>query len=105
MKLNKLYSTIESSYLKGKYNKISFKKKRGFDKFFSSGKKEVEIKDIQNEIEKYILYLWSIENNKTKNISVLKHIYEIENIGDISFLKKVTFNSLLKFISPQTEVI
>lgn len=100
-KLNKLYDRIYFNYVDGNYKKTILKKK-GFDKFFFINKKE-NINDLQNETEKYICYLWSKEHNIENND--FKHIYEIEDIGDTSFLKRVTFNQLLKFISPQTEII
>lgn len=98
--LSILYHTIFCHYENGEYKKMVLKKK-GFEKFFSSGKQE-EIENIQDEIEKYILYLWSKENNKT--IDDFKYIYTINNMNS-SFLKTVTFNELLSFISPQTEII
>lgn len=99
--MDQLYKTIYHLYRKGKYHKKILKGNRS-DKFFNMRTKATDLKEeeYQNEIEKYIIYLWSLIHDKKCDFN---YIWEV-NI-DFSILNRVTFNELLQFISPQTELI
>lgn len=56
---------------------------------------------LQEEIEKYIIILWSKYHNKKCDLS---SVIEIENIND-NFINDIDYDNLLFFISPQTETI
>lgn len=99
--MEQLYKEIYHLYKNKKCRKKQLKYKRS-EKFFKIISKATDLKkeQYQEEIEKYICYLWSIYHKKKCDFD---YIWEVDI--DSSILEKVTFNELLQFISPQTEIV
>lgn len=99
--MQQLYNKIYELYQKGQYRKKILKNDK-IDKFFTTSTKPFFLRkeEYQNEIEKYIIYLWSLIHNKKCDFS-----YVIEVNVDSSILNNITFDELLQFISPQTEIV
>lgn len=101
--MEQLYKIVYKLYQDGQYHKKILKSSRS-DKFFNISTKTPDLKEdeYQNEIEKYIIYLWSLTHNKRCDFN---YVFEVNVNIDSSILNKVSFNKLLQFISPQTEIV